>query len=136
MSSRRQLALRDLGTIAAGPTTKETTMNALLDDLPADADPPDVTGEADPSLHVSRRSLLTYAMSAPVLTIAAGFGVNLATPSTAHALPLPLTPPDSVDYYDIGDSIVQTSLPTMPLVTLTVGTNGRVRLGLTRLGTG
>lgn len=96
-------------------------MNDLLDDLQAD---------------VSRRSLLTYAVSAPVLTVAAGFGVNLATPSTAHALPLPLTPPDTVDYYDIGDSIVQTSLPTMPLVTLTVGTNGRVRLDLPRLDSG
>ncbi len=96
-------------------------MNDLPDDLQPD---------------ISRRNLLTYAMSAPVLTVAAGFGVNLATPSTAHALPLPLTPPDTVDYYDVGDSIMQTSLPTMPLVTLTVGTDGRVRLDLPRLETG
>ena len=100
----------------------ETAMNDLLDDVRA--------------TDVSRRSLLTYVVSAPVLTVAAGFGVNLATPSIAHALPLPLTPPDTVDYYDIGDSIVQTSLPTMPLVTLTVGTDGRVRLDLPRLDSG
>ena len=56
-----------------------------------------------------RRKLLTYAVSSPVLTIAAGFAANLATPSRAEAAPLPLTPPDTVDYYDVGDSIVQTS---------------------------
>jgi isoquinoline 1-oxidoreductase subunit beta len=83
-----------------------------------------------------RRSLLTYAVSAPVVTVAAGFGANLALPSTAAALPLPLTPPDTVDYYDIGDSIVQTSLPTMPLVKLVVGTDGRVQLDLPRLESG
>ena len=66
--------------------------------------------EADASLPLSRRSLLAYAVSAPVMTVAAGFGVNLATPSTANALPLPLTPPDTVDHYDIGDSLVQTAM--------------------------
>ena len=96
----------------------------------------DIEPAADPeSLLVSRRTLLAYAVSAPVLTVAAGFGVNLATPSTALAS-LPLTPPDTVDQYDIGDSIVQTSLPTMPLVTLSVGTDGRVRLDLPRLESG
>jgi isoquinoline 1-oxidoreductase beta subunit len=84
---------------------------------------------------VSRRGLLTYAVSAPVLTVAAGFGANLATPGRAHAA-LPLTPLDTVDYYDIGDSIVQTSLPTMPLVTLVVGTDGRVKLEMPRLESG
>ncbi len=85
---------------------------------------------------ISRRSLLAYAISAPVLTVAAGFGVNAATPGRASAAGLPLTPPDTVDFYDIGDSIVQTSLPTMPLVTLTVGTDGRVHLDLPRLESG
>lgn len=88
------------------------------------------------ALPVSRRSLLAYAVSAPVMTVAAGFGVNLATPSRAMALPLPLTPPDTVDYYDVGDSLVQTSLPTMPLVKLSVGTDGRVTLDLPRLESG
>lgn len=98
------------------------------------APPPDAAAaEAPPTL--SRRSLLAYAVSAPVVTVAAGFGANLALPSTAHAV-LPITPADSVDYYDIGDSIVQTSLPTMPLVTVSVGTNGRVRLELPRLESG
>jgi isoquinoline 1-oxidoreductase beta subunit len=83
-----------------------------------------------PSLR--RRTLLTYALSAPALTVAAGFGL---APSTAAAA-LPLTPPDSVDFYDIGDSLVQTSLPTMPLVKLEIGTDGRVRLDLPRLESG
>lgn len=84
---------------------------------------------------LSRRQLLTYAVSAPVLTVAAGFGVNLAVPGRAHAA-LPLTPPDTVDSYDIADSIAQTSLPTMPLVTVAVGTDGRVTLDLPRLESG
>jgi isoquinoline 1-oxidoreductase beta subunit len=94
------------------------------------------TTDEAPPLDVHRRSLLTYAVSAPVVTVAAGFGANLALPSTASALPLPLTPPDTVDFYDIGDSIVQTSLPTMPLVKLVVGTDGRVVLDLPRLESG
>ena len=57
--------------------------------------------EADPSLLLRRRSLLAYAVSAPVMTVAAGFGVNLAASSDAMALPLPLTPADTVDYYDV-----------------------------------
>ena len=97
---------------------------------------PPVNDDAQQPLSVSRRRLLAYGVSSPVLTMAAGFGVNLATPSTAHALPLPMTPPDTVDYYDVGDAIVQTSLPTMPLVKLTVGLDGRVQLDLPRLESG
>ncbi len=85
---------------------------------------------------LSRRRLLAYAVSAPVLTMAAGVGVNLATPGTAQALTLPLTPPDTVDFYDLGDSLVQTALPTMPLVRLEVGLDGRVHLALPRLEAG
>ena len=91
---------------------------------------PDASCDAPPDIR--RRTLLAYAVSAPVLTVAAGFGI---APIAALAA-LPLTPPDSVDYYDVGDSLVQTSLPTMPLVTLEIGTNGRVRLDLPRLESG
>ncbi len=108
-------------------TTMEVDLATQQEGVPADEprSPP-----------ISRRSLLAYAVSAPVMTVAAGFGVNLATPSTALALPLPLTPPDTVDYYDIGDSLVQTALPTMPLVKLSVGTDGRITLDLPRLESG
>ena len=84
---------------------------------------------------ISRRSLLAYAVSAPVMTVAAGFAANLATPASANAA-LPLTPMDTVDSYDLADSIVQTSLPTMPLVTVAVGSDGRIRLDLPRLESG
>ena len=110
----------------------------LRDPLPVTAVPSEASetvGTAEPSV-LSRRRLLAYAVSAPVLTVAAGFGTNLAMPGRAEAGGLPLTPPDSVDSYDLADSIVQTSLPTMPLVTLTVGTNGRVHLDLPRLESG
>ena len=86
---------------------------------------------------IGRRRLLAYAVTSPVLTMAVGFVANLATPSTASAaIPLALTPPDTVDYYDLADSLVETSLPTMPLVTLTVATNGLVTLDLPRLESG
>lgn len=97
--------------------------------------PEDAPGQAELQ-SPNRRKLLTYAVSAPVLTIAAGFGANLAIPLTAKALPLPLTPPDTVDYYDVADSLVQTSAPTMLLVRLTVGTDGKVTLELPRLESG
>ncbi len=111
---------------------------------------PDATLAAPPSApaspegpRLSRRGLLTYAVSAPVLTLATG----VAAPDAAQAQllgnllpqllpPLPLTPPDTVDFYDLGDSLVQTALPTMPLVQLEVGANGRVRLDLPRLESG
>lgn len=101
---------------------------------PAGAGTPDAP-DATVAAPVSRRSLLAYAVSAPVLTVAAGFGTNLAVPSTAEAA-LPLTPPDTVDFYDIGDSLVQTALPTMPLVKLQIGTDGRALLDLPRLESG
>ena len=76
---------------------------------------------------LTRRGLLAYALSAPVLTVAAGWAV----PQGAHAA-LPLTPADTTDTYDLGDAITQVSLPTMPLVKLQVGADGRVRFELPR----
>src|SRR5437879_12788520 len=89
-----------------------------------------------PGFSIGRRRLLTYAVSAPVVTIAAGFGVNLATPATALASPPPLIPADPVDYYDVGDPIVQFAAPTMPLAQLVVGTDRMVPLEMPRLDDG
>jgi isoquinoline 1-oxidoreductase subunit beta len=121
---------------------KETTMDepenpTTTDDSARETQPPTL----------SRRQWMAYAVAAPVLTVAGGFGANLAAPSAANAQllgvvprlalpPLPLTPPDTVDYYDIGDAIAQTSLPTMPLVKLTIGLDSRVRLELPRMESG
>jgi isoquinoline 1-oxidoreductase beta subunit len=101
--------------------------------------PNDPRTEAPPARNgpaLTRREMLTYVVSAPVLTLAAGTGINLALPGTAQALPLPLTPPDTTDYYDTGEVVMPGSLATMPLVKLEVGTDGRVRLALPRLESG
>lgn len=102
---------------------------------------------ASPPIQLSRRKLMGYAISAPVLTVAAGFGLAPA-PANAQLLggllggvtsllpPLPLTPPDILDFYDLGDAIAQTSLPTMPLVKLSIGVDSRVRLELPRMESG
>jgi len=117
---------------ARNETLKEKRMN----------DPKDLPMEAlneggdEQNFSLQRRKLLTYALSSPVLTIVAGFGVNLAIPATASATPIALSPPDTVDYYDVGDSLVQFSAPTMPLVKLSVGTDGKVTLEMPRLEQG
>jgi isoquinoline 1-oxidoreductase beta subunit len=81
---------------------------------------------------LTRRSLLGYAAGVPV---AAGLA---AAPTDAEAAPLPLTPADTVDYYDVGDSLVQAGAPTMPLVKLTLGADGVYTFQMPRLeqGTG
>ena len=92
-----------------------------------------LTGTAA-SVAISRQMLLRLAASAPPAIAAAG----LATPSTAEAIPLPLTPPDSVDYEDVGDSIIQASAPTIVNVQLTLGPDGVYTFEMPRLeqGTG
>lgn len=109
-------------------------------------------------VQLSRRKLMLYGVSAPVLTIAAGFTAHasgllssvtqtvtattttllnpLTTTTTTLLPPLALTPPDTVDYYDIGDAIAQTSLPTAPLVKLSITEAGRVVLELPRMESG
>lgn len=90
-----------------------------------------VSAEDDTPGGLSRRSLLTYALSAPVMTMAAG----LALPGDAQAA-LPLTPPDTTDFYDLGDAVTQAALPTMPLVKLQVTPQNRVLFELPRLESG
>ena len=109
------------------------TLSTHANDAPAlpAADPPAPSAGAT----LRRRSLLAYAVSAPVATVAAGLAANLAAPGTARAALL-LTPPDTVDYYDLGDAILQTALPTMPLLRLALGSDGRVQLALPRLESG
>jgi isoquinoline 1-oxidoreductase beta subunit len=92
-------------------------------------------GDPATALPLRRRQVLAYALSAPVATVAAGIGGNLALAGAAQAA-LPLTPPDTVDYYDLGDASLQVSLPTMPLVRLSVGTDNRVKLELPRMESG
>jgi isoquinoline 1-oxidoreductase beta subunit len=95
---------------------------------------PDSQHESAPE--VTRRGLLTFAVSAPVATVGAGFAISFAMPSTAHAAALPLTPPDTTDTYDVGDAISGAAMPTMALVKLSMGTDGHARLELPRLEVG
>lgn len=104
--------------------------------IPPDKDPADsLPPETQQGSGISRRSVLRGAAVLPAAATTVGLAV---APSTAQALPLPLTPPDTVDFYDIGDAIVQTSAPTMPLVKLTLGSDGVYTFALPRLeqGTG
>lgn len=99
--------------------------------MPPTADPID----RPPRGGISRRGVLRSAAAVPAVATATGLAL---APSPAEALPLLLTPPDTVDFYDIGDAIVQTSAPTMPLVKLTLGSDGVYVFELPRLeqGTG
>jgi isoquinoline 1-oxidoreductase beta subunit len=67
------------------------------------------TDRSGPGFSIGRRKLLAYAVASPVVMIAAGFGVNLATPASALA---------------------------MRLVKLLVGTAGKVTLEMPRLDQG
>jgi isoquinoline 1-oxidoreductase beta subunit len=71
--------------------------------------PKNATDKSGPGFSIGRRKLLTYAVAWPVVTIAAGFGVNLATAASAL---------------------------TMRLVKLSVGTAGKVTLEMPRLDQG
>jgi len=99
----------------------------------ARTDLPDAAQDPPAGFAVKRRTLLGSALGSAA---AAGLTLPVATP--AEALPLPLTPPDTVDDYDVGDSLVQFGAPTMPLVKLTLDSSGVYTLALPRLeqGTG
>jgi len=103
----------------------------MNDPRPIPFDPADASEQ--PSLPISRRSLLTYAVSTPAVTAAVGLA---GTPTEAEAIPLLLTPPDTVDVYDVGDSITQLSAATMPLVHLSIDSSGVYTLELPRLESG
>ncbi len=90
--------------------------------------------ESDPT-RIRRRSLLSLAASAPVVG-AAGIGVNLATPGSAQAAPLPLTPADPTDLADVADSLLAAGAPTMPLVKLSLGSDGVYTFHMPRLDQG
>jgi isoquinoline 1-oxidoreductase beta subunit len=103
----------------------------MNDPRPIPFDPADASEQR--SLPVSRRSLLAYAASTPA--VAAAVGLTVA-PTRAEAIPLLLTPPDTVDVYDVGDSITQLSAATMPLVHLSIDSSGVYTMELPRLDSG
>ena len=100
---------------------------------PLKSTPDDDADQASPR-PFSRRTMLTFVIGAPILTVGASWGVDAVAPVTASAA-IPSNP-DPTDLFDIGDAITAASLPTMPLVVLKVGEDGRVRLELPRLEMG
>ncbi|MFP3990606.1 molybdopterin cofactor-binding domain-containing protein [Streptomyces sp. E11-3] len=74
---------------------------------------------------VDRRTLLTYLVAAPTLTVAVGWGgTGTARAATADILP-ELLP-------DLGDVLILAGLPTAHLLTLEIAEDGTVRFGLPR----
>lgn len=88
---------------------------------------PAVPGEAG----LNRRELLGFSIAGPVLSL--GIGLGAATPSQAALLQVPGDVTDIVDY---GDLVFLATLPTLPLIRLTVESTGRARLELPRLESG
>jgi isoquinoline 1-oxidoreductase beta subunit len=100
---------------------------------------------------INRRQMFAYSIAGPLLSVGVGLGteeaaaqllpgINLpALPTTASGLltaPLPLTPPDITDFFDVADSINKPSQLTMALVRVDVLENGKLRLFLPRLDQG
>ncbi len=88
------------------------------------------TGAEERSSQVRRRSLLGYAIATPVV------GGLAAAPAVAQAIPLPLTPPDAVDFADVGDTGLAAAAPTMPNVRLSLGADGVYTFDMPRLDVG
>ncbi len=89
----------------------------------------------EPSRGIQRRTLLTYLVGAPVLTLAARLVGDVATAPPAAALRYRTS---VEDVFDIGDALVGSAAPTMPLILLEVGSDGIARMDLpkTELGQG
>ncbi len=105
---------------------------------------------------VDRRSFLTYTIAGSTLSLGASMvseaQAQLSVPNLLGSLPLnavasgtlPLTPPDTTDFFDVGDSINLPSQLTMPLVRIDIvkvenpdpTKQTRVRLWLPRLEQG
>lgn len=102
----------------------------------SDSGGPDEQVVADGAPHrtVSRRSVVAFLIAAPVLTVGANAVSGRVAPAAAALGGIPTV--DVTDVFDMGDAQVLASSPTMPLVSLTVGTDNRIHLALPRLEMG
>lgn len=109
-----------------------------MEQITSDTHP--VASVEDHTSGVTRRQMFAYTVAAPVLTVAVGGDAQAQSLGsllgTLGSNPLPLTPPDITDYYDVGDSINQPSQLTMPLVRVEALETDKVRLYLPRLDQG
>lgn len=83
---------------------------------------------------IGRRRILAYLVAAPVLAVATRITIDAAAPATASAA-VP-SGPSVEELFDIADAIILAGSPTMPLVTLEIGTDGIARLAVPRTETG
>ncbi|MEV1082420.1 molybdopterin cofactor-binding domain-containing protein [Streptomyces sp. NPDC050211] len=91
----------------------------------------ETTGGADqptPKAALGRRTLLTYLVAAPTLTVATG----LVPATAAAAAPTAPTPPSLAEAVDLGDLLILAGLPTAHLLVLTVDEEGAVHFRLPR----
>lgn len=80
---------------------------------------------------LDRRRFLACLAGAPTLVLVSQL-FDAALPGDAAAEPAPFHPPTIEEMWDISESIVVASLPTMPLVKLEIGQDGIARLELPR----
>ncbi len=97
---------------------------------------------------INRRQMFAYTAAGPVLSVALGLGVEEAEAQALPALPsipsplglltspLPLTPPDITDYFDVADSINKPSQLTMALVRVDILPDNKFKMFLPRLDQG
>lgn len=91
---------------------------------------------------ISRRQMFAYTVAGPLLSVGVSIGADEASAQSLPSLlgvlnaPLPLTPPDITDAFDVADSINKPSQLTMPLVKVQVLESGKLRLFLPRLDQG
>jgi hypothetical protein len=86
--------------------------------------PLDAMDKTGPGFSIGRRKLLTYAVTSPVMTIAAGLGVNLATPSSAVAANPQIQWSAGMETGDLSEWSEQVSDPDC--TTVAIGIDGAV----------
>lgn len=102
----------------------------------------DAAQGATPAEGLNRRQMFTYSIAGPFLSVGLGLGSSEAEAQGLPSLlglvnsPLPLTPPDLTDHFDLADSINKPSQLTMALVRVDVLETGKLRLFLPRLDQG
>jgi isoquinoline 1-oxidoreductase beta subunit len=93
---------------------------------PAGARVPEPT--SDGARQISRRRFVGYLIAAPTVVGAAQWFVEPADASIPTVQP--------VDLYDLSDLLTDAALPTAPLITVTVNTDGTVSFALPRAEVG
>ncbi len=96
--------------------------------------PPEPTDTPAHKTGPTRRSLLTFMVAAPTLTLAVKYGADLLEPAVAKAgIP---GPPGFAEVYDLSDFLNLAALPTANLLVLEITKDGKAVLELPRTEVG